>query len=64
MRMLVDVKCNYCMCSTSSMWLDPTDIAALKKSHICADGGTSDSFTETTRRVPGPGERLGDERNS
>ena len=58
MRTLNDVTCKRCGYTESGMWVDPQDLAA---SHVCTDGGRSDSFTTTERVVPGPGERGRDE---
>ena len=54
MKTLNDVTCKRCGCTTSGMWVDPDDLIA---THICPDGGRSDSFAVSERIVPGPGER-------
>lgn len=54
MKVLNDVTCNRCGCTTSGMWVDHEELSA---SHVCPDGGRSDSFMTATRLVPGPGER-------
>ena len=35
------------------MWIEPADLAM---SHVCPDGGRSDSFAVASRIVLGPGE--------
>jgi hypothetical protein len=53
-KTLNDVTCHRCKCTMSCMWVDPADVIA---SHVCPDGGRSDSISVTERVVPGPGER-------
>jgi len=57
MRTLNDVKCHRCGVTASGMWIESGD---LTKGHACPDGGTSDSFSMTTRVVMGTGERGSD----
>ena len=54
MKTLNDVTCKRCGCTVSGMWVEHEDLIA---SHVCPDGGSSKSFTTSTRIVPGPGER-------
>ena len=57
MKKLSDVTCNRCQCTTSFASIEIDDIAAV---HVCPDGERSDSFSVSTRIVPGPGERSKD----
>lgn len=54
MKILHDVTCKRCGCTTSGMWVDPQDLI---NSHICPDGERSDSLVVSDRVVLGPGER-------
>ncbi len=57
MKTLTDITCKRCGCTTSVMWLPCEEVVA---SHVCPDGGRSDSFVTHERIIPGPGERIKD----
>jgi hypothetical protein len=61
MRTWHDITCGRCGLTESCELADPEDLI---ETHVCVDGKRSDSFTTKMRRVPGPGERLSDERKS
>lgn len=62
MRIYFDTTCPRCGWTESATGVDRDTARAIAATHVCADGGRAEVSGEPTeRRVPGPGERLGDD---
>jgi len=64
MRTITDIKCLRCGSTESTQCLSQEEQWDVIKAHTCVDGGKGVDFESKTRIVPGPGERLRDERKT